>query len=120
MCNRPDDFGAARRSSGVTIHRPRMGWRGMDETPSPNGGNGKRDAQGRFTKGNAGGPGNPYGKRVARLRSMILEAVSDDDLRAVVAALLERARAGDLAAIKLLFDRVLGRPPIRPCSTCGI
>lgn len=64
------------------------------DRPSPNGGNGRagnRDAGGRFAKGNSGGPGNPYARRVARLRSLMLEAVSDDDLKAIVAALVQQA-----------------------------
>jgi hypothetical protein len=41
---------------------------------------------------------------------MLLAAVSDDDLRAVVSTLVEMAKAGDLAAIRELLDRVLGKP----------
>jgi len=51
--------------------------------PSPNGGNG-RNAAGRFVEGNVGGPGNPHAKEVARLRSAMLNAVTVDDLRAIV------------------------------------
>lgn len=74
-----------------------------------NGENG-RDAGGRFAIGNAGGPGNPHAKRVAELRTMLLDAVTDDDLRAIIRALVARARDGDLAAIRELLDRIIGRP----------
>jgi hypothetical protein len=70
----------------------------------------KRDDFGRFGPGNAGGPGNPYTAQVGRLRAALMEAVTEDDLRAVVKALVERAKAGDVAAARLLLERVLGRP----------
>jgi hypothetical protein len=39
---------------------------------------------------------------------MLLECVSDEDFRAVIAKLVELAKGGDLSAIKELFDRVIG------------
>ena len=77
--------------------------------PSPNGDNG-RDESGRFTPGNPGGPGNPHAAQVGRLRSALLDAVTLEDMRAVALALVEKARAGDIAAAHVLFDRVLGKP----------
>ena len=77
--------------------------------PSTNGDNG-RDAGGRFAKGNPGGPGNPFARRVARLRSLLLDAVSDDDLRAVVAKMVEKAKAGDVAAAREVLTRTIGKP----------
>jgi hypothetical protein len=80
--------------------------------PSPNGPNGDgRDSQGRFAKGNPGGPGNPFVRRVASLRNAMLDAVTEDDLRSVVQAVVGKAKAGDLAAAKLLLDYCIGRPP---------
>jgi len=78
-------------------------------SPSPNGPDG-RDALGRFGKGNPGGPGNPYAKRVAAIRSALLDAVSEDDLRGIVNALVSKAKAGDVAAAKEVFNRLVGRP----------
>ena len=83
----------------------------MSNEPSPNGGNGKRKANGRFAKGNPGGPGNPYARRVAQLRAVIADAVTDEDLLAIVGALVERAKKGDVAAARELFNRLVGRPP---------
>lgn len=85
-------------------------------TPLPNGDNG-RGSNGQFTKGNAGGPGNPYARRAAELRAAMFDAVSPDDLRAVVGKLIEVAKGGDVAAAKLIFERTLGkscvdRPPL--------
>ena len=79
--------------------------------PSTNGSNGgDRGPAGRFTAGNAGGPGNPHAKRIAKLRSLLVEAVNDDDLRAIISKLVEQAKAGDDAARRELLDRLLGRP----------
>ena len=70
-----------------------------------------RAANGRFLKGQwKGGPGNPYARRVAALRSALLKAVTPDDIEAVVRVLIEKALQGDVPAIRELFDRVLGRP----------
>lgn len=77
--------------------------------PSPNGPNG-RDARGRFMEGNPGGPGNPHAAQVGRLRSALLDAVTEDDMRQIVAALVEKAKGGSIQAARVLFDRVLGQP----------
>lgn len=82
---------------------------GRHNPPSPNGDNG-RDARGRFAKGNAGGPGAPHARRVAQLRAAMLEAVSEEDLKAVVSAMVKAARGGDVQAARVLLDRLLGPP----------
>jgi len=74
-------------------------------------GDGGRDSTGRFTTGNAGGPGNPYARRVGALRSALLDAVSDEDIRRTIEAIVAQARDGDIVAARILFDRILG-PPI--------
>ncbi len=76
--------------------------------PSPNGANG-RDASGRFAKGWKGGPGNPYVRHVAKIRSVLMSAVSDDDLVQMVRALVEKAKAGDVMAAREVLDRLLGK-----------
>jgi hypothetical protein len=73
---------------------------------APNG----RDQRGRFTAGNAGGPGNPFARRVARLRTILMEYVTDQDMEEIVGQLVVMAKFGDLAAIKLLFQYTLGKP----------
>ena len=80
----------------------------MIETPSTNVIIG-HDTNGRFASGNTLGRGNPHAGQVARLRSALLSAVSEDDMRAVVGKLVALAKDGDVPAIKLLFDRVLGK-----------
>ena len=76
--------------------------------PSPNG----RSARGRFARGNPGGPGNPHAKRTSLLRAALLEAVTEDDIRAVAHGLVAKARSGDTAATRELLDRVIGK--VRP------
>lgn len=73
--------------------------------PSPNG----RLNNGRFGIGNGGGPGNPFASQVGKLRSVLLETVTPNDMKAVVVKLVERAKGGDLAAMKLLLDRTCGK-----------
>jgi hypothetical protein len=73
--------------------------------PSPNG----RNDRGRFAKGNPGGPGNPYARRVADLRAALLESVTEQDIRAVARALVKRAKEGEVPAARELLDRLLGR-----------
>jgi len=48
--------------------------------PSTNGDNGDRDERGRFARGNPGGTGNPHAAKVARLRSALLNAVTEQDI----------------------------------------
>lgn len=80
-------------------------------SPSTNGANRKgRDARGRFTAGNSGGPGNPYISKVASWRWAIANAVTDDDIDAAIRQLVSRAREGDLPAIQSLLDRCVGKP----------
>tara|TARA_R110002111_G_C6003165_1_gene373396 strand:- start:6172 stop:6486 length:315 start_codon:yes stop_codon:yes gene_type:complete len=70
----------------------------------------QREKNGRFAKGNTGGPGNPHAGRVSQLRSAILTAITPEDIDAIIKKLLVRARDGDLAAIKEILDRCIGKP----------
>lgn len=69
-----------------------------------------RGPGGRFARGNKGGPGNPHAQHVAKLRSALFEAVTPEDIRDVISALVTQARAGDVASIKELLQRLLGPP----------
>ena len=42
--------------------------------PTTNGDKGERGEDGRFLPGNAGGPGNPYARKVAALRGSLINA----------------------------------------------
>jgi hypothetical protein len=76
---------------------------------SPNNGTG-RDARGRFAKGNLGGPGNPFTRQSAAFRKALCDTLSADDIHALTRTLLDKAKGGDVAAIKLLFAYTIGRP----------
>ena len=77
--------------------------------PSTNGDNG-RNADGHFTKGNPGGPGNPFARRTAQLRSAMIRAVSEQDVAVIIQKLVAEAKEGDVSAAREVLTRVLGRP----------
>ena len=80
------------------------------QEPSPSEVDGAgRGVDGRFTSGNAFGRGNPHAAKVQRLRAVLLDAVTPEDMRAVVQALVGQAKDGDVAAIRELFDRIGGK-----------
>lgn len=75
-----------------------------------------RDTRGRFASGNQAAKGRGPGG-AGRVRALIREAVTDDDLRAIVATLVAEAKAGNLQAAKELLDRLAGKP--RPLDDEG-
>jgi len=79
------------------------------ENPSPAGANG-RNPNGRFAAGNKIGKGNPCAKKAQQLRFALLRAVTVGDLKAIVKALIRKAKEPDLAAAKLLLSYTLGEP----------
>jgi hypothetical protein len=74
----------------------------------------KREANGRFAKGNKGGPGNPFARQVAALRQTLLNRATQKDFEEVADELIKKAKTGDVAAIKLLFQYTLGKPAPSP------
>lgn len=70
----------------------------------------QRDARGRFARGNKGGPGNPFGRRVAHLREVLLRSATDENVERLANMVMERAFAGDMAATKLLLLYWIGKP----------
>lgn len=81
--------------------------------PSTNDSNG-RDERGHFAKGNPGGPGNPFARRVAELRKEMLASITDRDIREIIGALLKSAKRGDLGAAKLVLSYCIGQPSAAP------
>ena len=81
---------------------------------SPNVGNGAqpslngRGQNGRFLRGNGGGPGNPLSAKCNRLRSAMLRSVSPQDMRDLIAKLIELGKNGDVSAIKEVLTRSVG------------
>lgn len=108
MQDSPSPNGANRGRKGKPRPTPRAAGSGgsTKKPPSVAG----RAAGGRFAPGNAGGPGNPYARAIGQLRSALLAAVTPDDIQAIIAGLVEEARAGNVAAAREVLDRCLGRP----------
>lgn len=69
-----------------------------------------RDNRGRFTAGNAGGPGRPPAATVHEHRAAMVAAVTPKDIAAIMQALVEKAIAGDVQAAKIVLERFFGRP----------
>lgn len=69
----------------------------------------ERGEGGRFLPGGAGGPGRPKAPKTVQLRSELLAATTEHDIREVWATLLSMAKGGDLAAIREVLDRAIGR-----------
>jgi hypothetical protein len=69
-----------------------------------------RAADGKFAAGNKCAKGNPFGRRLAAMRQAVLDAVSEDDVRAIMAALVGQAKGGDVAAARVVLQYAVGKP----------
>jgi len=68
-----------------------------------------------FQKGQSGNPnGRPLGAR--NQRTLALEELMDGEIEAITRKAIEAAKAGDIAAIRLVMDRVLPPARSRPIS----
>ena len=66
---------------------------------------------GHFLPGNKASQGNPQAKKVAALRSAILDASTTDDVQKVMRSLLRQATVNDnVYAAREWLDRVVGKP----------
>ncbi len=90
--------------------------REMAQGAAPSNGENGRDSHGRFAKGNSGGPGNPFARKAAALRAAFFNKITEQDIEELAQQLLDRAKSGDLAAMKVLFNYTIGRPtaPVNP------
>src|SRR5258707_11370129 len=79
-------------------------------SPTPN----DRTPDGRFAKDNPGGPGNPHARHCARMLALLRASISDQEMVAIIRMLVEKARAGDVSAAKLLMNYKLGKPGPAP------
>ena len=74
-------------------------------TASPGTPKGRRGPGRPFVKGQSGNPkGPPTGSR--NRASLLLDRMADGEAEAVLASVLTAAKAGDMAAAKLLLDRI--------------
>ncbi len=68
----------------------------------------ERASNGRFVKGCKPGPGRPRGS--SEHRAALLKACTPERVEEMVEALVDKARAGDATAARVIFDRLWGRP----------
>lgn len=82
-------------------------------------------ADGRFAPGNraALNRGNPHAAKVMAWRGALADAVTPDDIRAVVLRLVSEAKAGEGWAVRELLDRTIGpsgRAEVEAFTGCAI
>jgi len=72
----------------------------MEVTHQPNG---------KFAPGNKLGGGNPHIKKVHLLRKALYDAVTENDVYAIVTKLIDQAKEGDVASAREVLDRTIGK-----------
>ena len=70
----------------------------------------KRDSNGRFVKGDSGGPGRPKKSREQRYYEITMTACTFDDWKKIVKKAVEQSKRGDATARKWLSDYLVGVP----------
>jgi hypothetical protein len=83
--------------------------RGTSPDPAPASKEG-HDSRGRFPRHNKGGPGNPFARQTAALRQALLDAMTGEDIHAMVRQLIQKACDGDVSAIRLALAYGIGKP----------
>ena len=76
--------------------------------PSQNGKTG-RNKNGKFAKGNPGGPGNPFLKHVNKFRKALYKCVTEKDFIELVKGQMEKAKS-DPNAARLMLGYLIGNP----------
>jgi hypothetical protein len=76
------------------------------------------DENGKFAKGNPGGPGRPKKEREQKFYEITLTAVTFDDWKAIVCKAKDQAKRGDAVARKWLSDYLIG-PPVQRSEHTG-
>ncbi len=72
-----------------------------------------RDDNGRFTAGNAGGPGRSRGRGYELLRAA-QEAITPEQVAVLMRKALRMALEGNVTAMKFVMERACGRPAEAP------
>ena len=70
----------------------------------------ERDENGRFIKGNGGGPGRPKKEREVRYYEIMQTACTLADWKAICKKAVEQSKRGDAVARKWLSDYIMGPP----------
>jgi hypothetical protein len=79
-------------------------------TPAANGTPADHDARGRWTAGNKAAVGRPFARRVAKVRTAILDFVTPARLEELLQRMLRKALAGHVGAARLLLEYAAGKP----------
>jgi hypothetical protein len=69
-----------------------------------------RESNGRFARGNKFGPGNPFARKCAALRSALVRRMEEEHMEKLADKLVAMALEGDLAAARLVLQYAVGRP----------
>ncbi len=77
-----------------------------------------RDKNGRFVKGNGGGPGRPKKEREVEYYRILQFRCTPDRWQKIIDKALEQAERGDAAARKWLADYLIG-PPVERKEVTG-
>jgi hypothetical protein len=65
---------------------------------------------GRFSIGNPGGPGNPFGRAIARNRKLVLAYFTEEKVLRLLGKLESMAMEGNVAAHNTLLKLLVGKP----------
>lgn len=65
-----------------------------------------RNSQGRFEKGNSFGTG----RKVSELRKSFVDAITPEDVQAIVQAVIQKAKDGDIKAVQIILPYTIGAP----------
>lgn len=108
-------------TNGVTARKPRSSKRiekkqtEMEKLPATKkvAGTG-RQPNGTFAPGNNFGPGNPHARHCARMLTLFRRCVTEQDMVAIIRAMVDNAARGDTSAAKIVFSYVMGKPDTAP------
>lgn len=70
-----------------------------------------RKANGQFASGNASGRGGGgFAVKALHFKSILMEAVTDEDMREIARVLIDGAKAGDKNLLPEFLNRLMGKP----------
>ena len=69
-----------------------------------------RDTDGKYTKGNAGGPGNPHARACARMLQAFRDNITEEEMLQICRMLYVKAVGGDISAAKIILSYKIGKP----------
>ena len=96
----PGTVRARKPQRTLTGKKPRAA---ADEPPTNKGGSPGRKANGRFARGNPGGPGNPHARFSAQMLTIARQTMTPEKMTAVFEAIYVKTLTGDMSAAKILL-----------------